>query len=95
MAPLARALLLHLRAENQACLLRAEPLEREDGQRESESAALLPRWPDATLTTWVFLITSQYLKEVGFEQHGTVTFPHKTSALMVLERERFYELLPL
>ncbi len=39
--------------------------------------------------------TVQYLKEVGFEQHGTVTFPHKTSALMILERERFYELLPL
>ncbi|GAA5944821.1 GNAT family N-acetyltransferase [Sporobolomyces koalae] len=35
-----------------------------------------------------------YLESIGFKQHGTVTFPHKVSALMILEKKDFYELCP-
>ncbi|KDE07161.1 hypothetical protein, variant 2 [Microbotryum lychnidis-dioicae p1A1 Lamole] len=36
----------------------------------------------------------KYLQSVGFERHGSVAFPHKTAALMVVDRVRFYELFP-
>ncbi|GAA5865966.1 hypothetical protein JCM1840_003360 [Sporobolomyces johnsonii] len=35
-----------------------------------------------------------YLESVGFKRHGSVTFPHKTSALMILDRAEFYRLCP-
>ncbi|GAA5913250.1 hypothetical protein JCM8208_003247 [Rhodotorula glutinis] len=36
----------------------------------------------------------QYLESVGFRRHGSVTFPHKTSALMILDKHDFYALCP-
>ncbi|SCZ99549.1 BZ3500_MvSof-1268-A1-R1_Chr3-1g06088 [Microbotryum saponariae] len=39
-------------------------------------------------------LKSQYLESVGFERHGSVAFPHKTAALMIVDRVRFYELFP-
>ncbi|SCV74576.1 BQ2448_7605 [Microbotryum intermedium] len=35
-----------------------------------------------------------YLQSIGFQRHGCVEFPHKTSALMIIDRVRFYELFP-
>ncbi|BGO95898.1 hypothetical protein JCM10020v2_007625 [Rhodotorula toruloides] len=36
----------------------------------------------------------KYMESIGFKRHGSVTFPHKTSALMILEKEDFYSLCP-
>ncbi|GAA5919416.1 hypothetical protein JCM6882_006014 [Rhodosporidiobolus microsporus] len=36
----------------------------------------------------------KYLESVGFKRHGSVTFPHKTSALMILDKADFYALCP-
>lgn len=36
----------------------------------------------------------QYMESIGFKRHGSVQFPHKTSALMILEKEHFYSLCP-
>ncbi|KAK4704314.1 hypothetical protein P7C70_g1893, partial [Phenoliferia sp. Uapishka_3] len=36
----------------------------------------------------------QYFESVGFKRQGSVVFPHKTAALMVCERNAFYELCP-
>lgn len=36
----------------------------------------------------------QYMESIGFQRHGSVQFPHKTSALMILEKEHFYSLCP-
>ncbi|GAA6025316.1 hypothetical protein JCM10207_006242 [Rhodosporidiobolus poonsookiae] len=35
-----------------------------------------------------------YLESVGFKRHGSVTFPHKTAALMILDKADFYALAP-
>ncbi|GAA5823793.1 hypothetical protein JCM5353_008598 [Sporobolomyces roseus] len=35
-----------------------------------------------------------YLESIGFKRHGSVTFPHKVSALMILEKQDFYDLCP-
>ncbi|GAA6052849.1 hypothetical protein JCM3770_006280 [Rhodotorula araucariae] len=35
-----------------------------------------------------------YMESIGFKRHGSVTFPHKTSALMVLDKNDFYALCP-
>ncbi|GAA6063620.1 hypothetical protein JCM10212_006443 [Sporobolomyces blumeae] len=35
-----------------------------------------------------------YLESIGFKRHGSVTFPHKVSALMILEKRDFYDLCP-
>ncbi|GAA5963161.1 hypothetical protein JCM3765_003630 [Sporobolomyces pararoseus] len=35
-----------------------------------------------------------YLESIGFKRHGSVTFPHKVSALMILEKKDFYQLCP-
>ncbi|GAA5833640.1 hypothetical protein JCM11251_003191 [Rhodosporidiobolus azoricus] len=35
-----------------------------------------------------------YLESIGFKRHGSVTFPHKTSALMILDKADFYALCP-
>lgn len=37
---------------------------------------------------------TQYLESIGFKRHGSVTFPHKTSALMILDKHDFYALCP-
>ncbi|GAA5877046.1 hypothetical protein JCM8547_007292 [Rhodosporidiobolus lusitaniae] len=37
----------------------------------------------------------KYLESVGFKRHGSVTFPHKTSALMILDKADFYAQCPL
>ncbi|GAA6042400.1 hypothetical protein JCM8097_004498 [Rhodosporidiobolus ruineniae] len=36
----------------------------------------------------------KYLESVGFKRHGSVTFPHKVSALMILDKADFYALCP-
>ncbi|BGP20475.1 hypothetical protein JCM10213v2_008636 [Rhodosporidiobolus nylandii] len=36
----------------------------------------------------------QYLESIGFKRHGSVTFPHKVSALMILEKKDFYAQCP-
>lgn len=39
-------------------------------------------------------LTIQYMESVGFKRHGSVQFPHKMAALMILDRNDFYELCP-
>ncbi|GAA5988494.1 hypothetical protein JCM11641_007170 [Rhodosporidiobolus odoratus] len=36
----------------------------------------------------------EYLESVGFKRHGSVTFPHKVSALMILDKADFYNMCP-
>ncbi|BGP58390.1 hypothetical protein JCM8202v2_006059 [Rhodotorula sphaerocarpa] len=36
----------------------------------------------------------KYMESVGFKRHGSVHFPHKTSALMILDKEDFYRQCP-
>lgn len=37
---------------------------------------------------------TSYLESIGFKRFGSVTFPHKVSALMILDKKDFYELCP-
>jgi hypothetical protein len=46
------------------------------------------------LTKVKYQLKKQYLESIGFKRHGSVTFPHKVSALMILEKKDFYELCP-
>ncbi|GAA5982542.1 hypothetical protein JCM10908_006692 [Rhodotorula pacifica] len=36
----------------------------------------------------------QYMESIGFKRHGSVHFPHKTAALMILDKNDFYLLCP-
>lgn len=46
------------------------------------------------LTTADLVLLQQYLESIGFKQHGTVEFPHKTAALMICDKADFYSLCP-
>ncbi|BGP20460.1 hypothetical protein JCM10213v2_008609 [Rhodosporidiobolus nylandii] len=37
----------------------------------------------------------QYLESIGFKRHGSVTFPRKVSALMILKKKDFYAQCPI
>lgn len=49
-------------------------------------------FPSGSLLT---LLPLKYLESVGFKRHGSITFPHKTSALMILDKADFYAQCPL
>ncbi|GJN94085.1 hypothetical protein Rhopal_007149-T1 [Rhodotorula paludigena] len=36
----------------------------------------------------------RYMESIGFKRHGSVQFPHKTAALMILDKRDFYSLCP-
>lgn len=89
-APVPRPLLLPRRRPHGARPCRAEREEREDDQGQ-----LLPLLVTSSfIRADIDAAPHQYFESVGFVREGSVVFPHKTAALMVCERNAFYELCP-
>lgn len=90
MDALARALLLPRRPADSTRPVRAEREERENHQGK---VYLLLLCFYAKRSSY-FFADLQYMESIGFKRHGSVQFPHKTSALMILDKNDFYKLCP-